>query len=210
MNPKTFFRKTIYGKPIIIVSGLPRSGTSMMMKMLEAAGLGIVSDGVRTADDDNPKGYYELERIKDLDKNKDKSWLKDLRGKVVKIISFLLKELPRNNNYKVIFIERNLKEVIASQNKMLTHRQESGGNVSDDKMITNYENHLWKIKYLLRNAPQFQVLYLNHRDVLQKPQEQAAKVNVFLGGTLNELEMAGVVDPNLYRNREEKLTQENT
>lgn len=203
MKFRDYIRKIRYGKPIIIISGLPRSGTSMMMKMLDAAGLEIVSDGQRTADEDNPKGYFELEQVKDLDKNKDKSWLRNHRGKCIKVISFLLRELPINNNYKVIFIERNLDEVIASQNKMLDRRGESGGEANDDKMIENYENHLWKTKYLLKHGPQFDTLYLSHRDVLTNPREMARKVNDFLRGSLDVDTMAEVVDQKLYRNRKE-------
>ena len=71
------FRRFKYGRPIILVSGLPRSGTSMAMKMLEAGGLEVVEDGQRTADIDNPKGYYEDERVKELAEMDDKSWLRD-------------------------------------------------------------------------------------------------------------------------------------
>src|SRR5919108_966564 len=96
------YRRLRYGKPIVVVSGLPRSGTSMAMKMLEAGGLAVVTDGLRAADEDNPKGYYEDERVKDLYEASDKRWLREARGRVVKIISFLLKSLPSDNNYKVL------------------------------------------------------------------------------------------------------------
>src|SRR5687768_8758894 len=113
------YRRLRYGKPIVVVSGLPRSGTSMAMKMLEAGGLSVVTDGLRTPDEDNPKGYYEDERVKRLHKEPDKTWLHEARGKVVKIISFLLKSLPPDHNYKVVLMQRNLREIVASQNKML-------------------------------------------------------------------------------------------
>lgn len=201
MRIKKFIRNISFGKPIVVVSGLPRSGTSMLMKMLDAGGEKLVTDGVRTADHDNPKGYYELEQVKDLDKDKDKAWLKELRGKTVKIISFLLKDLPTYNNYKVVFIERNLHEVIASQNKMLKNRNEEGGNISDDKMIANYENHLWRVKYLIKHNPQFDAIFVKHKDILNQPSEMARKINNFLGHHLNEENMATVVDPALYRNK---------
>ncbi len=117
-------RRLRYGPPIVVVSGLPRSGTSMAMKMLEAGGLAIVTDNVRAADDDNPRGYYEDERVKDLARDANREWLRDARGKAIKIISFLLKDLPPDNNYKVLFMERDLGEVLASQQKMLDHRGE--------------------------------------------------------------------------------------
>ena len=118
------YRRVRYGPPIVVVSGLPRSGTSMAMKMLEAGGLSVVTDGLRAADEDNPKGYYEDERVKDLHQAADKAWLRDARGKVVKIISFLLKSLPAENNYQVLFMHRNLREIVSSQNKMLVRRGE--------------------------------------------------------------------------------------
>lgn len=173
----------------------------MLMKMLEAGGIEIASDGIRTADDDNPKGYYELEKVKELDKSEDKSWLTEFRGKAVKIISYFLKDLPKTNNYKIIFIERNLKEMIASQNKMLTHRGEVVDPAGDEKMIKNFKNHLQKIKYMLGNEPHFDVLYINYGDVLKSPIKEVEKVNRFLGGYLDKEKMIGIIDPKLYRNR---------
>ncbi len=201
MPLKGLYRKIKYGDPIIIVSGLPRSGTSMLMKMLEAGGIEIASDEIRTADDDNPKGYYELEKVKELDKSEDKSWLAEFRGKAVKIISYFLKDLPKTNNYKIIFIERNLQEMITSQNKMLAHRGEVVDPAGDEKMIKNFKTHLQKIKNMLGNEPHFELLYLNHSDVLKRPIKEVEKVNQFLGGYLDKEKMIGIIDPKLYRNR---------
>src|SRR5512139_2049136 len=117
-----FFRRIRFGEPVIIVSGLPRSGTSMLMKMLEAGGVPLVTDGVRTPDEDNPKGYYEVERVKDLANEQDKTWLRQSKGKGLKVISYLLKSLPADVNYKVVFIRREIEEVLASQKKMLDRR----------------------------------------------------------------------------------------
>ena len=200
---KKWICKLKYGEPVILVSGLPRSGTSMLMKMLDAAGLEIATDNIRTADEDNPKGYFELEKVKDLDKDLDKSWLAQYKGKVVKIISFLLPHLPDNINFKVIFVIRDIDEVIASQNKMLVRRGEPTDTTSDEKMKRNYAMHLRKVKYQLKNSPNIDVLYLNHRDVIQAPKEQAIQLNRFLGNAFNVEKVAGVVDPNLYRNRKE-------
>src|SRR4026207_1213461 len=119
-----FLRRRKYGEPIVIVSGLPRSGTSMMMKMLEAGGLTVMTDAIRQADIDNPRAYCECERVKNLEKETDKSYVREARGKVLKVISFLLKDLPDDNYYRVIFMRRHLDEVIASQNKMLDRRGE--------------------------------------------------------------------------------------
>src|SRR5213593_4363024 len=127
-------RRLRYGKPIVVVSGLPRSGTSMAMKMLEAGGMPILADGIRTPDISNPKGYYEFEPVKGLDKGGDVAWLAEARGKAVKIISFLLTWLPEHYDYRVIFMQRDLREVLASQNAMLAHRGEPSGSAADEQM----------------------------------------------------------------------------
>ena len=135
-----------YGTPLILVSGLPRSGTSMIMQMLRAGGLEVATDNIRQDDEDNPRGYYELERVKELDREGDKGWLKEYRGKVVKVISYLLRDLPRENNYKVVFIERDLDEILLSQKKMLRRRGEDERDVEDEKIRKNYTNHLRQVR----------------------------------------------------------------
>jgi hypothetical protein len=173
----------------------------MMMKMLGAAGLEIVTDEVRAADEDNPKGYFELERIKDLDKGGDKSWLAEHRGKVVKIISFLLKDLPDTCYYKVIFMRRDLEEVIVSQNKMLVRRGEQADGGDDVKMVRLYGNHLKKVNAMLSAQSNFEVLDVNYRQAVENPREHAARVCDFLGLPDRADDMAGAVDRQLYRNR---------
>jgi hypothetical protein len=195
-----FYRKIRYGEPIVVVSGLPRSGTSMTMKMLEAGGMTIVTDEIRTADEDNPKGYFELERVKDLEKETDKSWLAESRGKAIKIISFLLKDLPETNNYRILFMHRHIDEVLASQAKMLVRRGEKS-ETSDEKMRELYENHLWKVKYLIKHNPYLETLNINYKDVLEDPGTQAKRIVEFTGLGLDAAKMAGVVDAQLYRNR---------
>jgi len=190
-----------YGKPLVVVSGLPRSGTSMAMQMLQAGGLEIATDSIRNADDDNPKGYYELERVKDLDKPKDKAWLKAYRGKAIKIISFLLRELPQNLNYKVVFVDRDLDEVLTSQNKMLKNRSQTGGTTDDEKMKANYTDHLWRVRYLLKHTPNFKTLFVGHRDIVTDATKQAQRIDDFLGLHMDITAMAKAVDPKLYRNR---------
>ena len=197
---RRFYRRLRYGQPIVVVSGLPRSGTSMLMKMLEAGGLPLVMDGLRVADEDNPKGYYEDERVKNLAKDPDHRWLDAARGKAIKIISFLLKELPPQHNYRVVFMRRNLQEVLASQSKMLKRRGE-GSETSDERMRELFENDLWKARYLMKHQPQFEALEIHYRDVLERPREQAERINGFLGGGLDVAAMTGVVDRELYRNR---------
>jgi hypothetical protein len=190
-----------YGKPLVLVSGLPRSGTSMLMQMLEKGGMPIVTDKIRTADEDNPKGYHEFEKIKEIDKTQDKSWLKQYRGQVIKTISFLLQDLPRDLNYKVIFMRRNIEEVLKSQNKMLERSGAPGTIVSDDKMRGNYEFHLKKVYYQLEHIPNFEALYVDYPAVVENPLREAKRINEFLGGNLNVEGMAGAVESGLYRNR---------
>ena len=197
-------RRARFGEPIVVVSGLPRSGTSMAMRMLQAADLPMVVDGLREADEDNPRGYFELERVKDLAQENDWTWLKDARGKAIKIISFLLKELPDNYNYKVIFMRRDLTEVLASQAKMLERRGESK-DTDDERMLELYENDLWKANYLLKNNRRFETLMVNYRAVLDDPVSQAKRISEFLGGGYDIDKMAAAVDPQLYRNRAEQL-----
>lgn len=197
-------RRLRFGEPIVVVSGLPRSGTSMAMRMLEAADLSIVADGLREADEDNPKGYFELERVKDLAQEADWSWMHEARGKAIKVISYLLKELPEDHNYRVVFMRRDLREVLASQAKMLDRRGETN-ETDDERMIELYENDLWKAEYLLKNNPRFQFLMIDYREVLDSPAEQAGRISNFLGGGHDVEKMAAAVDPKLYRNRAEQL-----
>jgi hypothetical protein len=196
------YRRFRYGRPIVVVSGLPRSGTSMTMKMLEAGGIPVWLDGVRTADDQNPKGYYELERVKELDKGLDKTWVREGRGRAVKVISSLLEHLPTTNNYQVLFMSRNIQEVLDSQSKMLSQRGEGGGPVSDGAMQTFYETHLRKVKYFLAHEPGFSALDVTYADVLADPEAMARRICTFLGANLNVAAMTGVVDDQLYRNRQ--------
>ncbi|MGH9381384.1 MAG: sulfotransferase domain-containing protein [Thermoanaerobaculia bacterium] len=192
----------LYGPPIVVVSGLPRSGTSMAMRMLKAGGIPTVEDGQRGADIDNPLGYFEHERVMRLAEETDRAWLKRARGKAVKIISYLLKELPRHNNYRVILLEREIGEVLASQAKMLERRGEVNP-VDDDKMAANYESLVWRVNYLLKRSPHLETLRLRYADVVADPHGEARRINDFLGGGLDVAAMAAVVDPNLYRNRAE-------
>jgi len=195
-----FLRRRKYGEPIVVVSGLPRSGTSMMMKMLEAGGLTVMTDAIRQADIDNPKGYYEYERVKNLEKETDKSYVREARGKVLKVISFLLKDLPDDNYYRVIFMRRHLDEVIASQNKMLDRRGESS--IEDrETMAEAYRNHLAAVKILVRKRPNLEMLEFRYDEAVKSPREAARAVNAFLGGRLDESAMSAVIDGELYRNR---------
>ncbi len=198
------YRRLRYGQPIVVVSGLPRSGTSMIMKMLEAGGLPVMTDGLRTADEDNPKGYYEVERVKDLGQEADKSWLGAARGKAIKVISYLLKSLPSTFNYKVVFIRRDLEEVLASQRKMLARRGETE-ETAPERMRALFEDDLWRAAYQLKRRTEFEWIEIQYSKVLAQPLEEARRVAEFLGGGLDVEAMAAAVDPQLYRNRASRL-----
>ncbi len=187
-------------KPIYIVSGLPRSGTSMMMKMLEAGGLEILTDNIRTADDDNLQGYYEFERVKQL-KEGDIAWVRESQGKVVKVISALLEHLPSENSYKVIFMEREMMEILASQRKMLERRGKTGNPAEDGKFAELYGKHLEKVKIWLASQSNIRVLFVRYNDLLKEPAEYMTKVVEFLGITLNTAAMMEVPQEQFYRQR---------
>jgi hypothetical protein len=184
---------------ITVVSGLPRSGTSMMMKMLEAGGLQVLTDHERQPDADNPKGYYEFEQVKEIET--DKAWLPQAQGKVVKMISALLKHLPSDHHYKVIFMRRHMEEILASQRQMLARRGEDTERVSDERMSGMFRHHLEQVEAWLEEQPNIDVLYVHYSAVLADPGPQAERVNDFLDDTLDARAMARVVDPSLYRQR---------
>lgn len=193
-------KQTNNQQQVIIVSGLPRSGTSLMMQILEAGGLEIVTDQVRTPDDDNPKGYYEFERVKKLNDG-DSGWLESAQGKVVKVISALLEHLPPAYGYKVIFMQRKMDEVLASQRQMLIRRGEPSDKVSDEKMAESFNKHLAKITSWLDQQPNIEVLYVRYGELLSNPRENIEKVLRFLDMPLDLQAMLAVPDKTLYRQR---------
>ena len=157
-------RASRYGEPIVVVSGLPRSGTSMMMKMLESGGLPIMTDGERKADVDNPNGYYEVERVKHLEKETDKAWVKGARGKVLKVISFLLKDLPDDNAYQVLFLRRDLDEVIASQDKMIARLGTQNASADAEAMKEAYRNDIVAARLHARKHPNMEMLEVHYAE----------------------------------------------
>jgi hypothetical protein len=183
---------------ITLVSGLPRSGTSMMMKMLEAGGMAVMTDNVRTADEDNPKGYYEFERVKKIET--DKAWLPDARGKAVKMISALLKHLPETERFKVVFMRRHMDEVLASQRKMLERRGKPADPADDAKMAAFFAKHLEQIQAWLASRANVEVLYVSYNDMIADPKPHCDAVARFVGG-LDAGKMAAVADRELHRNR---------
>ena len=197
-------RRVRYGTPIVIVSGLPRSGTSMMMQMLAAGGLPLVTDGVRTPDASNPEGYFELEAVKDLDKPErgDLRWLAEARGRGVKILSPLLAHLPDAHNYRVIFMQRPLAEVIASQDVMLARAGEPTDTASPQRLLDAYETHLRSVHALLAQRPCFDTLRVNYPDVIADPRAAAERVRRFVASPpLDAERMAAAVNARLYRQR---------
>ncbi len=184
---------------ITIVSGLPRSGTSMMMSMLRAGGMPILTDNIREADEDNPKGYYEFQQVKQTEQ--DCSWLEDAKGKAVKMISALLQYLPPAYTYRVIFMQRRIEEILASQQLMLIRRGEPTDSVSDRELAKVFRKHLTQVGRWLDEQPNIAVLYVSYQQVLQDPIEEAKKVNQFLGSALDVDRMASAVDRSLYRQR---------
>lgn len=184
----------------LIVSGLPRSGTSMMMQMLEAGGMPLFTDGQREADEDNPKGYYENELVKRL--SEDSSWFFKTRGKAVKIIAQLLHFIPVDDlTYcRVIFMERDYSEMINSQKRMLERNGKKGAGMPDSMLIQTFQKQTEKIKAMLknRNVP---AIYLSYAECLSDPEKSAKRINNLLGSTLDEKKMSATVDPLLYRQK---------
>jgi hypothetical protein len=172
----------------------------MAMRMLAAGGMPLAMDGIRAADDDNPKGYFEDERVKDLEQDRDKRWLREARGKAIKVVSSLLEALPDSNNYRVLFMNRNLQEVLVSQATMLVRRGEAPG-PSDEHLLESYQRHLVKVKTAIRMRPGFEVCEIEYRDVVENPRLAALRIAEFLRRPLDVDGMARAVEPELYRNR---------
>jgi hypothetical protein len=190
-----------YGEPVTVVSGLPRSGTSMMMRMLEAGGVAPFSDGERSPDVDNPEGYYEFQRVMELERDPDKGWVRGARGRALKVISVLLRFLPDENAYRIVYMRRNLDEVLVSQDKMLDRlgRPAPGGDLEATKEA--YRNDIVAARLFARKQPNMEMLEVHYAEAIADPLGTARAVNRFLGGTLDEAKMAAAVNEQLYRNR---------
>ncbi|MDK1082239.1 MAG: sulfotransferase [Anaerolineae bacterium] len=186
-------------KAITIVSGLPRSGTSMMMKILEAGGMDILTDNRRVADEDNPKGYYELEQVKAL-KEGDDAWISSAPGKVVKVISSLLEQLPSTYHYKIVFMRREIVEILASQKQMLIRRDEASDG-DDQEMAEMFQEHLKRVRVWLANQPNMEVLYVDYNALMADPGPELKPVVEFLNLSDNYDSMLAVPDKKLYRQK---------
>ena len=172
----------------------------MVMSMLDAGGIPPLTDSFRTADDDNPHGYYEFEPVKRL-RQADYSWLPQAQGKAVKIISALVTYLPPDYNYQVLFMQRAIPEILASQRKMLIHRGEDPHKFSDSEMELTFEKHLTHVRSWLAGQANISTQLVDYNQMVENPAPLAAEINRFLGGYLDEQDMIAVVDPHLYRQR---------
>jgi hypothetical protein len=186
-------------QPIVIVSGLPRSGTSMMMRMLAEGGMPVVTDELRRADSDNPNGYFEFETVRQMSEG-NVEWLANANGKAVKVISALLEYLPSNYSYKIIFLEREIKEILESQRKMLANRNEKA-TADEAEIEMQIQKHLSIMKPWLVRQPNIEVLYVNYNTLMTKPEPLCEQITEFLDLPLNQTRMLAVPDRHLYRNR---------
>jgi hypothetical protein len=185
--------------PMVIVTGLPRSGTSMMMRMLEAGGLPVIVDGVRAADADNPNGYYEFEPVKAL--KKDTSWVPGARGKVVKMVYLLLRDLPPLLPYDVIFMRRILAEVVASQDEMLRRTGTEVCRSESERLVGLFRTELRMMEGWLSSRKNFRVLDVDYNRTIENPQETCERIGSFLGLRVDQGKMRSVVTRELYRQR---------
>jgi hypothetical protein len=183
---------------LVVVSGIPRSGTSLMMQMLQAGGVKILSDRKRVADRNNPKGYLELEAVKKL--SKDNSCLKGQKGKAVKVISHLLKHLPGGQQYKVIFMNRHINEVIKSQQKMLGKIEKK----YPKALMKAFDKEATRVKEWARAQPNIKLLDMNYSDIIENPSREVDKILSFLDAPLYKEKMIEVIDPSLYRSKIEQ------
>jgi len=183
---------------VTIVTGLPRSGTSLMMRMLESGGIPVLVDNVRAPDVDNPRGYYEYEAVKTL--KADSSWVAQACGQAVKMVYVLIYDLPPGVEYRVLFMHRKIDEVLASQRVML-ERLGKPARVADDLLAGMFQKHIEKFAGWVKDRPNYKVLDVDYNALVADPEPVAAQINHFLGGGLDVAAMARSVEPALYRNR---------
>jgi hypothetical protein len=184
---------------ITVVSGLPRSGTSLMMNMLKAGGMPLLTDETRPADDGNPNGYYEFEPVRRS--ADDTSWVPLARGKAVKIVHALLKYLPADERYCVILMKRNVDEVIASQQAMIARLASVGASLSSEELASGYCRQLNEITDWLSEQTNIRYTIVSYNQLLIDPQPELERIAVLLDRPLDSTAMATVVDPALYRQR---------
>ncbi len=188
---------------IAVVSGLPRSGTSMLMQMLRAGGIDVLSDGKRVPDDDNPRGYLEWDAVKRI--REDVSWVPQATGRAVKVVAPLLRELPDRHRYAIVFCQRDLEEVVASQAAMLIRGGRSEETARDDSLGPLLEREVSRATRWLERAAHVRVLFLDHVEIIRDPLDAAVRIDSFLGGGLDAQAMSREVDPDLYRHRTQAI-----
>ncbi len=171
----------------------------MMRKMREAGGLDVVTDNVRTADVDNPKGYYEYEKVKTI--KEDASWIPETRGKAFKMVSLLLYHLPVGEAYRVVLMRRDTQEILASERRMLERLGRDPDAARDERMAEIFTKHLGHLQGWLAGRPDMHVIEVSYNEVVKAPLPVVERVNAFFGGRLDTARMAAVVDPVLYRQR---------
>ena len=200
---KSFFKNIFTAKskaePIFIVSGLPRCGTSMMMQMLEAGGMQVITDHIREADEDNPRGYYEFEKVKKI--KEDYSWLDDCHGKVFKMVSALLYYLPNVKECKIVFMKRKMDEMLTSQNTMLHRQGRRDAVVSDAEMAKKLDKHLLRLETWLAKQRNLNVIYINYNSVIENALKNAKTVAQFLNLPMDIDKMVKAVESSLYRQK---------
>ncbi|MGA7235314.1 MAG: alkaline phosphatase family protein [Bryobacteraceae bacterium] len=189
------------GDAVFVVSGLPRSGTSMAMQMLNAGGMPILTDGLREADEDNPRGYYEYEAVKRM--FRDANWISDARGKAVKIVAPLVCALPAGHAYRVVLIERDFNEILDSQASMIVRRGEAVTDSPDrrERLEQEYARVIEQTRRALSSRLGVEFLTIRYEEILRDPMEAARQIAFFAGGRLDVERMAAAVDPSLYRRR---------
>jgi hypothetical protein len=171
----------------------------MMMQMLAAGGMPVLVDAARGPDPDNPRGYLELDAVKRT--AKAPGWLAEAERKAVKVIHLRLPDLPAGYDYRVVFMRRDVREVMASQTAMLRRLDRTGADLSPEKLAEAFAAQLSRVRAWLAGQPHFTVLDVDYARVIDDPAGEAARVNQFLGGGLDEAKMASAVDPALYRQR---------
>lgn len=187
---------------LTIVSGLPRSGTSLLMQMIHAGGIPALTDEVRKADADNPRGYYEYEPVKRT--KQDPSWVPLGVGKVVKMVHLLLRDLPAGFQYRVVFARRNLDEVVASQNIMLERHGKSTAGLPEEKMKHMFAAQIEELQNFMKaNSDRFAFIEVNYNELVANPDREIQRISDFLGD-LDTTTMRRSIDTDLYRNRVQK------
>ena len=169
----------------------------MMMQALHKGGIEPYTDSNREADSDNPRGYYEHEKATQL--MRDQSWIPEARGKAVKIVAQLLNHLPKDENYRIIFMDRDLREVIKSQKVMLERLGREGGKLGDSAMMATLDRQVHTIESMMAMQENIDVLFVDYGEAITAPEEISRRINEFMGGDLDEAGIQSAIDPSLRR-----------